>query len=111
MKEIYVTNSEVDLQMLIGLLESEGISSLVKMDGAGNYLRIHGGDHMLYKHVMVSEEDWQKALDVAKSNGFDNTKKVVKRDKTQVWTARIALIILLVVIFGSAISSVIDYIF
>lgn len=38
MKEVYVTNSEVDLQMLIGLLESEGISSLVKMDGAVQYL-------------------------------------------------------------------------
>lgn len=36
MKEIYVTNNEVDLQMLIGILESQGITAEVKADGAGD---------------------------------------------------------------------------
>lgn len=66
---------------------------------------------MLFKHVMVPEKDWQLATEIAKSNGFDGTYKVVKRDKAQVWMARIALVILLSIVFGSAVSSIIDYIF
>lgn len=105
MKEIYVTNSEVELQMLIGILESNGISSLVKIEGAGSYLRVHGADHMLYKRIMVSDKDWQKALHIAKNNGFDYVKKTVKRDGAQIWIARIALLIFMIIIFGSVISS------
>ena len=56
---------------------------------------------MLYKRVMVRDEDRQKALSIAKSNGFDNTKKIIKRDKAQIWVARIALIIFLIAILGN----------
>ncbi len=101
MKQIYVTNNEVELQMLIGILESQGILAQVQTDGAGDYFRIKGSDFMLYKRVMVRDEDWQKALSIAKSNGFDNTKKIIKRDKAQIWVARIALIIFLIAILGN----------
>ena len=37
MKQIYVTNNEVELQMLIGILESQGIFAQVQTDGAGDY--------------------------------------------------------------------------
>ena len=42
MKQVYETNDEVELQMLIGLLESNGIYTQIYTDGAGDYLRIKG---------------------------------------------------------------------
>ena len=37
MKEVYATNNEVEIQMLVGLLESQGILAQVHADGAGGY--------------------------------------------------------------------------
>ena len=42
MKEVYATNNEVEIQMLVGLLESQGILAQVHADGAGGYLRVQG---------------------------------------------------------------------
>ena len=98
MKQIYVTNNEVELQMLIGLLESQGLSAQVQTDGAGDYFRIKGSDFMVYKRVLVRDEDWQTALSIAKDNGFEETKK---RDKAQIRIDRIALVIFLAAILGS----------
>lgn len=108
MKEIYVTNSEVELQMLIGALESQGVSVQVQTDGAGDYFRIYGSDINIAKRVLVRDEDWKKALIVAKRNGFDKTGRVVKRDKTQIWIARIVLVIFLVLILGNVLVSLFD---
>lgn len=105
MKQIYATNNEVELQMLIGLLESQGISAQVQTDGAGDYFRIKGSDFMVYKRVLVRDEDWQTALSIAKDNGFEQTKKIVKKDKAQIWIARIVLVILLVAILGIVLGS------
>ena len=105
MKQIYVTNNEVELQMLIGPLESQGIFAQVQTDGAGDYFRIKGSDFMLYKRVLVRDEDWQTALSIAKNNGFEQTKKIIKRDKAQIWIARIALVIFLAAILGSILGS------
>ena len=44
MKEVYATNNEVEIQMLVGLLESQGIFAQVHADGAGGYLRVQGAD-------------------------------------------------------------------
>ena len=33
MKEVYATNNEVEIQMLVGLLESQGILAQVHADG------------------------------------------------------------------------------
>lgn len=49
MKQVYETNDEVELQMLIGLLESNGIYTQIYTDGAGDYLRIKGSDFMYLK--------------------------------------------------------------
>lgn len=108
MKEIYVTDNEVELQMLIGMLESQGITAQVQTDGAGDYFRVKGSDFMLYKRVMVQDEDWQKALYIAKHNGFDKTGKIVKRDKVQIWAARIALILFLAAILGNILFSLLN---
>lgn len=105
MKEIYITNNEVELQMLIGALESQGIFAQVQTDGAGDYFRIYGSDFNVNKRVLVKDEDWQKALSIAKSNGFDKTRPIVKRDKTRIWAARIALVIFLAVILGNILLS------
>lgn len=108
MKEIYVTDNEVELQMLMGMLESQGITAQVQTDGAGDYFRVKGSDFMLYKRVMVRDEDWQKALCIAKNNGFDKTEKIVKRDKVQIWAARIALFLFLAAILGNILCSLLN---
>ena len=109
MKKLYETNDEVELQMLIGILDSQGITAQVQTDGAGDYFRVIGSDYNLYKRVLVKEEDWQKALDIAKSNGFVKQKKPTKQNNTQVWIARIALIIFLAVTLGNIFISLFSY--
>lgn len=99
MKEVYVTDNEVDLQMIIGVLDSQGISTQVQTDGAGDYFRVAGSDFNISKRVLVKDEDWQKALDVIENNGFRKTKKSSGNNRVAVWTARIIVIILLVALF------------
>ena len=78
MKEVYATNNEVEIQMLVGLLESQGIFTQVHADGAGGYLRVQGADFNIFKRVVVRDEDWSRALSIAKENGFENKKNTTK---------------------------------
>lgn len=96
MKEVYATNNEVEIQMLVGLLESQGILAQVHADGAGGYLRVQGADFNIFKRVVVRDEDWSRALSIAKENGFEKKKNTTKIDRTYVWAARITLVIFLV---------------
>mgnify|MGYP004465164439 CR=1 FL=1 len=108
MKEIYATNNEVDLQMLIGILDSQGITAEVKADGAGDYFRVAGSDFNINKRVLVKDEDWEKALSLAESNGFKKEKSKVKRDNSQIWVARIVLVIFVVAILGGILFSLLN---
>ena len=83
MKQVYETNDEVELQMLIGLLESNGIYTQIYTDGAGDYLRIKGSDFMIPKGVLVKDKDWKEALEIINANGVGKKKKV-KRVRTQI---------------------------
>lgn len=74
MKQVYETNDEVELQMLIGLLESNGIYTQIYTDGAGDYLRIKGSDFMIPKGVLVKDKDWKEALEIINANGFGKRK-------------------------------------
>ena len=107
MKQVYETNDEVELQMLIGLLESNGIYTQIYTDGAGDYLRIKGSDFMIPKGVLVKDKDWKEALEIINANGFGKKKKV-KRVRTQIWAARIALVLFLAAILGNIIYSLIE---
>lgn len=98
MKEVYATNNEVEIQMLVGLLESQGILAQVHADGAGGYLRVQGADFNIFKRVVVRDEDWSRALSIAKENGSEKKKNTTKIDRTYVWAARITLVIFLVII-------------
>ena len=98
MKEVYATNNEVEIQMLVGLLESQGILAQVHADGAGGYLRVQGAAFNIFKRVVVRDEDWSRALSIAKENGFEKKKNTTKIDRTYVWAARITLVIFLVII-------------
>ena len=80
MKEVYATNNEVEIQMLVGLLESQGILAQVHADGAGGYLRVQGADFNIFKRVVVRDEDWSRALSIAKENGFEKKKNTTKID-------------------------------
>ena len=95
MKEVYATNNEVEIQMLVGLLESQGIFTQVHADGAGGYLRVQGADFNIFKRVVVRDEDWSRALSIAKENGFENKKNTTKIDRTYLWAARITLVLLI----------------
>lgn len=75
MKEVYSTSNEVELQMLVGLLESCNIQTNVRAGGAGDYFRVKGSDVMIYKSVLVRDEDWEKAVKIAKDNGFEKRNK------------------------------------
>lgn len=108
MKEVYVTNNEVDLQMFIGILESQGITAEVKADGAGDYFRVAGSDFNINKRVLVKDEDWEKALSLAIDNGFKEENSTLKKDNRQIWVARIILIVCVVAIFVSILLSMLN---
>lgn len=93
MKQVYATNNEIDLQMLVGLFESQGIASRIIAEGAADYFRTLGTDYAITKKILVNESDWDRAVQVAKENGFLN-QKPSKRGKTEIITARIVLLIL-----------------
>lgn len=92
MKQVYATSNEVDLQMLVGLLDSQGITSQTIADGAGSYFRTLGSDFAITKRILVNDNDWDRAVQLAKENGFLN-QKVSMRSRTEVITARIVLVI------------------
>ena len=96
MKQIYSTSNEVDLQMLIGLLESQGINSRTIAEGAGDYFRALGTDNAITKRVLVNDNDWDRAVQLAKDNGFLE-QKPAKRSKTEVVAARIVLVIIVII--------------
>lgn len=96
MKQVYTTSNEIDLQMLVGLLESQGINSRTTADGAGDYFRTLGDDSAITKRVLVNENDWERAVQLAKDNGFFN-QKPAKRDRTEVIAARIVLVIFVII--------------
>lgn len=75
MKEVYATNNEVEIQMLVGLLESQGIFTQVHADGAGGYLRVQGADFNIFKRVVVRDEDWSRALSIAEREWLQKTRK------------------------------------
>ena len=109
MKEVYSTNNEVELQMLVGLLESCNIQTNVRAGGAGDYFRVKGSDVMIYKSVLVRDEDWEKAVKIAKDNGFEKKKQTVKRGKGEVWLGRILLVIFVAIFLANVYMAVADY--
>lgn len=101
LKQIYATSNEIDLQMLIGLLESQEINTQIIADGAGDYFRMIGCDSAITKRVLVSENDFDKAVLLMKENGFCSN-DVPERDSKEINIARIVLVImaiLLIVLF------------
>lgn len=96
MKQLYTTSNEVDLQMLVGLLESQGIVSQTIADGAGGYFRTLGADYAITKSILVNDNDWDRAVQLAKENGFVN-QKAEPRSRTEVIGARIVLVILVII--------------
>ena len=55
---------------------------------------------IIFKRVVVRDEDWSRALSIAKENGFEKKKNTTKIDRTYVWAARITLVIFLVIILS-----------
>lgn len=96
MKQVYTTSNEVDLQMLVGLLENQGITSRTIADGAGNYFRTLGTDCGITKRVLVNDSDWDRAVRLAKENGFFNQKSTAQ-SRTAVITARVILVIFVII--------------
>ena len=55
-------------------------------------------DFHIFKRVVVRDEDWSRALSIAKENGFEKKKNTTKIDRTYVWAARITLVLLILLI-------------
>ena len=91
---------EIEIQLLVGVLDSQGIFAQVDADGAGGYLRVQGADFNIFKRVVVRDEDWSRALSIAKENGFEKKKNTTKKDRTYVSAATITHVIFIVIILS-----------
>jgi len=79
MKKIYSSNSEPEIAILKGVLESNGVEVLITEEGVGGYMRTLGGDFNLFKDVKVKEQDFEKAKAIMEENDY-----IVMEDGTSV---------------------------
>jgi len=56
--------SEIELNMLEGLMKNNEIPILVKREGTGSYLKIYSGFNYQGMEVYVADEHYKKALEV-----------------------------------------------
>ena len=105
MKTIYSSNSEPEIALVKGLLESNGIEVLISEEGVGNYMRTLGADFNLFKDVTVKEQDFDKSKEIMEENGYSvmegNASVSEAPDKVK-WIVRIFCI--LAVVFGIIIT-------
>ena len=105
MKRLFSSNSEPEIVLLKGLLESNGIEVLIVAEGVGNYMRTLGADFNLFKDLKVREADFEKAVSIMKENGYeileDSPVTLVAETPNSVkWIVRIAAIVGLLILFS-----------
>ena len=70
MKRVFSSNSEPEIAMVKGLLESNGIDVLITSEGVGNYMRTLGADFNLFKDIKVQDQDFEKAKELLEENDY-----------------------------------------
>ena len=79
---VYVTNSDFDARLVAGLLESEGIPTLVQQESLGRSTGITIGS-LGEVRVMVRPQDYETALDILDSTPDESLLSDGNDDDTQ----------------------------
>ena len=75
MKKLLITNSQIDADLIMGILEEEKIVADLRYVGSGSYLNIVGGDMGYAKEVWVADSDYERAISVLKETDFLENKQ------------------------------------
>lgn len=107
MKEVYQTGQQLDVDLIVGLLEENGIKAVVKYPGAGDYMKILGAVRDTDSHILVGDGDYDKAKELIESN-FSKEQTISKRSgsKEQRIVAWIVIAVWLVVLVGILLSHI-----
>lgn len=109
MKKLLTTNSQIDADLIMGILEEEKIVADLRYVGSGSYLNIVGGDMGYAKEVWVADSDYERAISVLKETDFlenkQNEKTTEKELTSKVVVARILAAIMIFAVFISIIIS------
>ena len=66
MEKLVTVNSKMEAEMMIGMLESNGIKAFSDSNGAGEYLNITANYSTLGENVYVDEQDLEQAKELIK---------------------------------------------
>ncbi|MBP7320911.1 MAG: DUF2007 domain-containing protein [Lachnospiraceae bacterium] len=64
MEKLVTVNSKIEAEMMIGMLESNGIKAFSDSNGAGEYLNITANYSTLGENVYVNEQDLKQAKEI-----------------------------------------------
>lgn len=71
MREVYHTGHQLDVDLIIGILDENGIQADVRYCGAGDYMKILGAVYNADCQIYVPDSDYNRARQLIKSV-FDN---------------------------------------
>jgi hypothetical protein len=97
MKRVYSSNSEPEIAILKGLLESNDVKVLITAEGVGNYMRTLGADFNLFKDIKVQDQDFEKAKQIMEENDYVvmETSSESSIPTSVKWMVRIGLVAIL----------------
>lgn len=81
LKTVYVTNSEVELNMLTALLNDNGVNTQFQEKGIGEYMRIISGYNAIGSEIRVLETDYNRALEILEAFWSDGSDDKDYRDE------------------------------
>ena len=64
MEKLVTVNSKIEAEMMIGMLESNGIKAFSDSNGAGEYLNITANYSTLGENIYVNEQDLEHAKEI-----------------------------------------------
>lgn len=82
MREVYQTGKQLDVDLVVGLLEENGIKVVVKYSGAGDYMKILGAVRDTDSHILVGDDDYDKARELIENN-FPKEQTISKRSSSK----------------------------
>lgn len=101
MRVVYQTAQQLDVDLILGIFEENGIQADVRYGGAGDYMKIIGAVYNTDCQIYVSDSNYQKARELIESI-FDKecTKKKVKSNQNQRIWAWIMIALWVIVFIG-----------
>lgn len=73
-------DSEIEISMIKGLFEDNGITLLIEKKGTGAYLNVHSGFNFQGSDIYVSEDDYEKAVELLQVIRQDHTDGIQSED-------------------------------